>query len=473
MFKIPVGIKNNDIININGRMYEYQDGKLSAKSEVTIGGGVTAEDMDGVVDFLSDTYEKLQDNVIDLTVNNFFLKELTSNIKFEVIPRGAASNSLNKFYLQIRDGGSYIIEWFGDVRWPGGVAPELSRGESDLLMFYSYNNGKTWFGNLISTGIDDNIPPEFTNIASAYTSVSVDTTDNIAGIIKDTSGKLFTYSRWNYCWSSEDGKKWKRHTIVRTGATFDLYDVKFINGLYYGVGESGYVGTSPDMINWTEVAKLGATRWTQINLYNDTMVITGGSSNLYTSTNGLNWTKVTIPVISSHYISKLVYKDDYYYILYNNKIIRSNDLVTWIEVDVGIPASSYTYLRNLVLLNNKLFIVVLDNNVDKYLTSSDGVVWMDDDYMLPAADSGMKITQIDNLFIASQKVNGDNTSGHGIFLSTDMKNWRPIENSAVRIPAGMTSAGTVMNMSVFNVVDNVLAIAGERGYFGYATLEVV
>ena len=39
MFKIPEDIKNNDIININGRVYEYQDGKLVAKSEVTIGGG--------------------------------------------------------------------------------------------------------------------------------------------------------------------------------------------------------------------------------------------------------------------------------------------------------------------------------------------------------------------------------------------------------------------------------------------------
>jgi hypothetical protein len=65
------------------------------------------------------------------------------------------STSGRAFTLELvltQDGsGSRVPTWPGTVRWAGGVAPTLSTtaGAVDRLVFVTYNQGTTWYGDLV------------------------------------------------------------------------------------------------------------------------------------------------------------------------------------------------------------------------------------------------------------------------------------------------------------------------------------
>ena len=60
-----------------------------------------------------------------------------------------ASGTAFGFVLKLTAGGSHTITWPSSVDWAGGSAPDApASGETDVLVFFSYDGGTTWYGNL-------------------------------------------------------------------------------------------------------------------------------------------------------------------------------------------------------------------------------------------------------------------------------------------------------------------------------------
>ena len=84
---------------------------------------------------------------IDLTsANNFeYTVNATSTISFTNSP--AAPKAFG-FTLVLNNGGSQTITWPAGVLWAGGVAPALTAAGKDILVFYTYDGGSTYYGFL-------------------------------------------------------------------------------------------------------------------------------------------------------------------------------------------------------------------------------------------------------------------------------------------------------------------------------------
>jgi hypothetical protein len=60
------------------------------------------------------------------------------------------SGYLLGFVLKLTAGGAHTINFPASVDWAGGTAPDApASGETDILTFFSYDGGTTWYGNLV------------------------------------------------------------------------------------------------------------------------------------------------------------------------------------------------------------------------------------------------------------------------------------------------------------------------------------
>jgi hypothetical protein len=50
------------------------------------------------------------------------------------------------FTLVVVNAGAYAITWPASVDWVGGSAPILTSSGTDVLVFYTYNGGTTYYG---------------------------------------------------------------------------------------------------------------------------------------------------------------------------------------------------------------------------------------------------------------------------------------------------------------------------------------
>jgi hypothetical protein len=69
---------------------------------------------------------------------------------------GAANGRVKALELVLTQGGTgnWIVTWVSTIRWEGGVTPTLSTnpGAIDRLVFTSYDNGTSWYGDVIGLG---------------------------------------------------------------------------------------------------------------------------------------------------------------------------------------------------------------------------------------------------------------------------------------------------------------------------------
>jgi hypothetical protein len=82
---------------------------------------------------------------INLSTANNFRRQFTSSgaVTFSNPPAGKAFG----FTLLVVNGGSGTITWPGTVRWAGGTgAPALTASGTDILVFYTYDGGTSYYG---------------------------------------------------------------------------------------------------------------------------------------------------------------------------------------------------------------------------------------------------------------------------------------------------------------------------------------
>ena len=147
--------------------------------------------------------------------------------------------------------------------------------------------------------------------------------DTISGFAAGNNGKLIQTTDGGTNWSasnissssnfqkiyfknSTDGylltQDGKLHTTSNSGSswTVQTVDIHGLNGIHFNgsngviVGDDGNVFTSTDGINWTKQSSLGVFTMNDVVFFNDTIVVAvGASGELHKSENkGVTWTKV-------------------------------------------------------------------------------------------------------------------------------------------------------------------------------------
>ena len=81
---------------------------------------------------------------LDLSTANNFRRQFnaTATIAFSNPP---ASNAFG-FTLVVVNAGAYSITWPASIDWVGGLSPILTSSGVDVLVFYTYNGGSSYYG---------------------------------------------------------------------------------------------------------------------------------------------------------------------------------------------------------------------------------------------------------------------------------------------------------------------------------------
>jgi hypothetical protein len=89
---------------------------------------------------------------IDLTsANNFeYTVNATSTIAFTNSPTAPKAFG---FTLVLNNGGSQAITWPTGTLWAGGIAPALTASGTDILVFYTYDGGVSYYGFLTAVNL--------------------------------------------------------------------------------------------------------------------------------------------------------------------------------------------------------------------------------------------------------------------------------------------------------------------------------
>jgi hypothetical protein len=103
---------------------------------------------------LNGTREKriLVSTNIDMSAGNYFEKVITGNTTFTVSNVPSSGNA-QSIILQITNGGSFSVNWFGTIRWVSGIPPSLTSSGTDVIGFYTTTAGSPWYGFVIGKDV--------------------------------------------------------------------------------------------------------------------------------------------------------------------------------------------------------------------------------------------------------------------------------------------------------------------------------
>ena len=131
--------KDLDIVN-----KWYVDTKVDTKLPLT--GGT----MMGAIIGIQEKAVILTDNNIDLLKGNVFIKTITGPTAFTISNVATTANTTNSFILELTNAGSYSVGFWSAIKWHNGNIPTFTAAGTDVIGFYSTNNGVTWRGIFLS-----------------------------------------------------------------------------------------------------------------------------------------------------------------------------------------------------------------------------------------------------------------------------------------------------------------------------------
>jgi hypothetical protein len=86
---------------------------------------------------------------INLATANNFSKTVTGGGTVVVTFTNPPSGRAFGFTIALTNGGSAIVQWPVTVKFSEGVAPILTSSGTDVLTFYTFDGGSTYYGFLV------------------------------------------------------------------------------------------------------------------------------------------------------------------------------------------------------------------------------------------------------------------------------------------------------------------------------------
>ena len=93
----------------------------------------------------------LTGDIIQTSLGSVFIKTITKNTTLSLTTNYNIGET-NSFILELTNGGNYTINWWENIKWDNGKAPELTIDGTDILGFYTHD-GVNWRGVLMSKDI--------------------------------------------------------------------------------------------------------------------------------------------------------------------------------------------------------------------------------------------------------------------------------------------------------------------------------
>lgn len=94
--------------------------------------------------------------VLDTSVYSVFKVTLTTNTNITLSAAHLLQDEVATCILEINNPNNYLVTWGGgsvSVKWPYGLAPQLTSSGTDIFGFMTYTQGTIWIGNTIALGV--------------------------------------------------------------------------------------------------------------------------------------------------------------------------------------------------------------------------------------------------------------------------------------------------------------------------------
>ena len=219
------------------------------------------------------------------------------------------------------------------------------------------------------------------------------TSSTITQLAAGNNRFCFINSSRNSIVTSTDGADW---IPIGVPTTFPLNKLRYLNGLYVVVGESGFLATSTDATSWTAQTTNTSSTLFDVTYGNALFVVTGNGGLIQSSTDGITWDTRTSGTTSP--LRSVAYGNDVFVAAGNNALVTSTNGIAW------------TNLNSSSQFNGSYFTVDFSNNTflvsgagGALLRSTDGTNW---DFLTlgrndTTAGTGNGITKGNGLYVAS------------------------------------------------------------------------
>lgn len=132
-------------IGVTVQAYDADTAKLDVSQTFTANQAVTGE---LIATSYNETYVGLSGTspAINCHNGNVFALSTSGNTTF-TFTNPPASGTAYGFTLKVTAGGTHTLTWPSSVDWAGGAAPDApASGETNVLVFITYDGGTTWYG---------------------------------------------------------------------------------------------------------------------------------------------------------------------------------------------------------------------------------------------------------------------------------------------------------------------------------------
>ena len=90
--------------------------------------------------------------IIDCSLGIYFTATVTGNVTIS-INNPPAIGLGGGFIFYLTNGGNYEITWPDSVTWSCGLEPDFTPNGTDILVFYTYDAGMTYYGFLSAANL--------------------------------------------------------------------------------------------------------------------------------------------------------------------------------------------------------------------------------------------------------------------------------------------------------------------------------
>lgn len=136
----------------------------------------------------------------------------------------------------------------------------------------------------------------------------------------------------SHAYSTDDGRTW---TTVGNMGYNNIQGIAFGAGKFVEVGDSGYIGTSTNGVDWTPLIMGKPTHFTCVRYMNNEFVATGRGGKIFRSQDGTSWTEITTN-ITTDILDINLYNGVYCAVGTIGTIYTSTDLSNWSKIPTDV-----------------------------------------------------------------------------------------------------------------------------------------